>query len=118
MHHTTPYDLIVTASVISTILLIACKPEWCARQVWRLLRVVVPAALVGLELELLFTAPHLTLALLAIALVCHGLWRFERARRDLSNPNSLDPTEDYSDEIARWQERQALERRNLQRIGG
>ena len=81
MHHTTAYDLIVTASVIGIILLIACIPEWCARQVWRLLRAALPVAL---GMGLLFGAPRVGVALLIIAAAVYAVWRLTAEQRRIS----------------------------------
>jgi hypothetical protein len=119
MYHTTSYDLIVTASVISAILLIACKPEWCARQVWRVLRVVIPTALVLLEVDLLFTHTSAGLVLLAFALVGWRIWestaeqrRIERNLKDWrAGLTSLNPAlGPYQRQAARWDARMLEER--------
>ena len=84
MHHTTPYDLIVTTSVISAILLIACKPEWCARQLLRLARISVPiiGGIVVLFLVARFPWTLLLVAIGAVIFRCSSL--YDRGRQYLA----------------------------------
>lgn len=66
MHNTDPADLARTAIVIATILFVAWKPEWCAKQIWRVLRIVLPVAGALIEILLLMDAPAFGVAVLIV----------------------------------------------------
>lgn len=121
MHHTTPYDLIVTFSVISTILFIAWKPEWCVRHGWRLLHITLPFAVVALGIGILLGAPRGGVILLIIAAAVYAAWRLTGERRRISqnvafwrsrlvslNPETMGP---WERKAALW-DAQMLEARN------
>ena len=127
MYHTTLYDQIVTASVISAILLIACKPQWCARQVWRLLRAVLPFALVALGIGMLLGAPRVGIVLLIITAAVHAAWRLTAERRRINqnvgfwrsrlvslNPETIGP---WERKAALW-DAQMFEERNRAALKG
>ncbi len=120
MQHTTPYDLIVTASVISAILFIAWKPEWCARQVWRVLRATLPFILVALGIGISLGTPRVAVVLLIIAAAAYATWRLTAERRRINrniafwrsrivslNPGTMGPWERRA---AQW-DAQMLEER-------
>ena len=83
MHDTDPAEIARTALVIATILFVAWKPEWCAKQVWRVLRIVLPVAGALIEILLLKDAPAFGVAVLIIIAVAavYYLATYEQRRQ-------------------------------------
>lgn len=76
-------DYIETPLVIATMLFVAWKIEWCAKQVWRMLRVLLPVAGVLFEIVLLTDAPAFGVAVLIVigVAVIYYVATYERRRQ-------------------------------------
>ena len=76
-------DYIETPLVIATMLFVAWKIEWCAKQVWRMLRIVLPVAGVLFEIMLLQGAPAFGVAVLIVIGVAtvYQIATYERRRQ-------------------------------------
>ena len=74
-------DFIVTPIVIAILLFVAWKTEWCARQAWRILRVVLPLAAVVLEALLLVYAPVIGVFFLLIAIIAGAYYLATNEKR-------------------------------------
>jgi hypothetical protein len=83
MDHANITDLVRSAMVIATILFVAYKTEWCARQIWRVLRITLPTFGVLVEILLLARAPAFGIAVLVVAgvSIIYYMATYERRRQ-------------------------------------